>query len=147
MTAPDFATWQAVCAAKARYCRCLDTKYWAGYAEVFTEDAVLDTRGAGGALIAGRAALVDMVRGSIGDAVTVHQVHAPEIAMTGPDSAEAVFAMQDRVIWAADKAQEVGRKSLTGYGHYHEDYRRCEDGHWRIARSALTRLHVDFEPL
>jgi hypothetical protein len=145
MTAPDFATWQAICDTKARYCRCLDSKDWAGYADVFTPDAVLDTRGAGGALIAGRAALVEMVRGSIGDAVTVHQVHSPEIRLTGPDSAEAVFAMQDRVIWGAEKAQAVGRRSLTGYGHYHEEYRLGEDGHWRIARSALTRLHVDFE--
>ncbi len=142
-----FADWLAITEAKARYCRCLDSKDWAGYADVFTPDAVLDTRGAGGALIEGREALVAMVRGSIGDAVTVHHVHSPEIRLTGQDTAGAVFAMQDRVIWAPEKAREVGRKSLTGYGHYHEEYRRCGDGQWRISRSALTRLHVDFEPL
>jgi hypothetical protein len=33
---------------KARYCRTLDTKDWAGYADVFTEDFELDTSAAGG---------------------------------------------------------------------------------------------------
>lgn len=147
MSAPDFAAFQAICEVKARYCRCLDTKDWAGYAEVFALDAVLDTTSAGGPLIEGREALVAMVRGSVGDAITVHQVHAPEVRLTGEGTAEAVFAMQDRVIWAPEKAREVGRKSLTGYGHYHEQYRICDDGVWRLTRSALSRLHVDFEPL
>lgn len=147
MTTPDPAAYLAICETKARYCRCLDQKDWAGYADVFAPNAVLDTTNAGGPLITGREALVAMVRGSVGDAVTVHQVHAPELRLTGDGTVEAVFAMQDRVIWAPEKAREVGRKSLTGYGHYSEQYQRCDDGEWRITRSALTRLHVDFEPL
>ena len=38
----------AISEVKARYCRCLDTKDWTGYTEVFTEDFVLDTSAAGG---------------------------------------------------------------------------------------------------
>ena len=140
-----FADWLAITEAKARYCRCLDTKDWAGYADVFTRDAVLDTSGAGGPVVEGREALAAFVQASMGAAVTVHQVHAPEITMTGPDTADAVFAMCDRVIFPADRAAAIGITALTGYGHYHEQYRRCEDGAWRIARSALTRLHVDYE--
>jgi hypothetical protein len=33
-------------------------------------------------------------------------------------------------------------KTLHGFGHYHETYRRLEDG-WRIQTSTLTRLRVD----
>ena len=43
----SFADWVAICETKARYCRCLDTKDWVGYADVFAEDLVLDTRPAG----------------------------------------------------------------------------------------------------
>jgi hypothetical protein len=34
---------------------------------------------------------------------------------------------------------------LHGYGHYHEIYAKL-DGHWRIKRSELTRLRMDFTP-
>jgi hypothetical protein len=144
---PDFAQFQAICETKARYCRCLDSKDWAGYGEVFTEDAVLDSSAAGGQVVLGRATIVDTIRGAIGKAVTVHQVHSPEISMIGSDEAEVTWAMQDRVIWDADKARAIGRKSLTGFGHYRETYRLDADGTWRIAFSKLTRLHVDFELL
>lgn len=140
-----FADWLAITEAKARYCRCLDTKDWAGYADVFAEDAVLDTTGAGGPRVEGRAALAAFVQSSMGEAVTVHQVHSPEIRLTAPDAAEAVFAMQDRVIFPPARAAAIGMRGLTGYGHYHEEYRRCADGGWRISASRLTRLHVDTE--
>ena len=38
---------------------------------------------------------------------------------------------------------------LDGFGHYHERYRRCPDGKWRIAEVRLTRLRnnaVDHQP-
>ncbi len=63
------------------------------------------------------------------------------------DTADVIWPMQDRVIWDEAKAQSVGKRSLTGYGHYRERYVRCDDGQWRIARSTLTRLHIDFETL
>jgi len=143
----EFADYQSICETKARYCRCLDTKDWAGYADVFTSDAVLDSRGSGGQMVEGRAALVELVRSSIDNAITVHQVHSPEITLVDPDKAQVIWAMQDHVVWDENKAKAVGRKSLTGFGHYTETYKRCEDAVWRITRSELTRLHMSFEPL
>jgi hypothetical protein len=52
----------------------------------------------------------------------------------------------DRVVWDEVKAARIGSPGLTGYGHYRERYRRCEDGAWRIATTTLTRLHIDFDP-
>lgn len=141
----QFNDYLAICDTKARYCRFLDEKNWEGYADTFTDDVFLDTTASGGSTIQGRDKLVQGVRGSIDSAVTVHQVHSPEITMVDTDTADVIWAMQDRVIWDDAKAKAIGKRSLTGYGHYRERYVRCEDGRWRIARSKLTRLHIDFE--
>lgn len=133
---PAFEDWLAIVTLKARYCRLLDTKDWDGWAALFTEDFVLDTGGSGGYRMEGRDAAVKAVRGSIEDAVTTHHVHNPEIEVEG-DTARAVWAMQDRNVWPD------GRK-LLGFGHYTETYRR-ENGEWRIASSALSRLGMELE--
>ena len=141
-----FEDYVAICDTKARYCRCLDEKNWAGYGDTFTDDAVLDTRPSGGGETRGRDSLVKGVRASIETAKTAHQVHSPEIAMVDADTADVIWAMQDRVIWDDARAKAIGTRSLIGYGHYRERYIRCGDGKWRIAHGTLTRLHIDFEP-
>jgi hypothetical protein len=58
---------------KARYCRTLYTKDWAGYADVFTEDFELDTSAAGGPPpIHGREAAMRMIRSAVETAYTAH---------------------------------------------------------------------------
>ncbi len=136
-----FEAYVAISQVKARYCRTLDTKDWAGYGDVFTDNVELDTRPAGGYLTHGREELLRMVRGSIEGAATAHQVHSPEIILDG-DTAQVIWAMQDRVVWDAERAAKMGNLGHTGYGHYHERYVR-QDGSWRIAAQKLTRLHMD----
>lgn len=136
----DFDDWRDITELKARYCRLLDTKDWEGYAALFTEDAVLDTSPAGGyGPLEGRDSFIPLIVSSIGNAKTAHQVHSPEVRIEG-DVAHVIWAMQDRV-----HMPERGM-SFTGYGHYHERYRRTEQG-WRIAFTQLTRLHVDAHPV
>ena len=141
MTA-NFADWLAICETKARYCRCMDSKDWAGWADVFTEDMVLDTMPAGGYRIEGRDAAIAAVRGSIDQAKTAHQVHNPEISFVGADEADVIWAMNDRVQMAPDK-QSAQYGGHTGYGHYREKYVRCPDGKWRIKATQLSYLHFD----
>jgi hypothetical protein len=141
------ADFRDIAEVKARYCRCLDEKDWAGYADTFTADVVLDTTASGGQAWHGREAAVGFVSGSLGGAITVHQVHSPEMDALDGDTVDVIWAMQDRVIWDEARAQRIGTRGLTGFGHYRERYRRCDDGRWRIAESRLTRLHIDFEPL
>lgn len=134
----------AISQVKARYCRTLDTKDWAGFADVFTEDFELDTSAAGGPpAIRGREAAVRMVRAAVEKATTAHQVHSPEIELDG-DTAHVIWAMQDRVVWSLERRPKPEYAGHTGYGHYHERYVR-QNGRWRIAAQRLTRLHVDFE--
>lgn len=132
---------------KARYCRFLDTKDWVGFASVFTEDVHQDTADSGGFELQGRDQVTEMVRNSVGEAKTSHQVHSPEINFIDDDTADVIWAMQDRVVWPSEKAREIGFQSLTGWGHYHERYVRGVGGSWQIAAQRLTRLHMDMQPL
>ena len=72
------------------------------------------------------------------DVVTVHQCHTPEIDLTSATTASAIWAMEDMLRWPDGT-------ELHGYGHYHETYAKL-DGDWRIKRSKLTRLRMDFTP-
>jgi SnoaL-like domain len=132
---PDFADWLAICNLKARYCRLLDTKDWAGWRTLFADDFILDTSPAGGARVVGADAAVAYVRTSITqETITTHHVHTPEIAVQG-DEASAIWAMQDRNIWP-------NGRNLLGFGHYHERYLRI-GGAWKIAESRLTRINTE----
>jgi hypothetical protein len=135
----------AISQVKAQYCRCLDTKDWAGYADVFTEDLELDTRPAGGTITYDRDEALRVVRGAVETAITSHHVHSPEMKIDG-DSADVIWAMQDRVVWGEDRRDRMGNAGHTGFGHYHEHYVR-RDGRWRIEKQILTRLHMDVYPL
>ena len=136
---PAIDDWLALCNAKARYCRTLDTKDWTGYADLLTEDYVLDvSEGSQVPVIKGRDAAIKQVQSSILRATTAHQVHSPEIEVSG-DEARVIWALQDRVVWGPE------RPSITGYGHYHERWVR-QEGRWKLASLKLTRLHIDVHP-
>jgi uncharacterized protein (TIGR02246 family) len=120
---------------KARYFRCMDTKDWDAFSELFTADAVMD---ADGYVREGRDEILDFLPRILDGVVTVHHGHMPEITITGPETATGVWAMFDYLTFP-DGDQPTG---LRGYGHYHEEYAR-EQGTWRIRRLTLTRLRVD----
>jgi uncharacterized protein (TIGR02246 family) len=126
---------EAIRQLKARYFRTMDTKDWAGMREVFTDDVVIDTTESGGDVVDGADAFISFLQDVLGEAVTVHQGHMPEIELTSPTSATGVWALNDIVIWPSGVR-------LDGHGHYHETYEKDERG-WRISSSKLTRLHLD----
>lgn len=126
---------EAIKALKARYCRLLDTKDWDSWRSLFADDFHSDTAGAGGKVIDGADEFVAFTRKSLGDRATVHQVHAPEIELTSPAAATAVWALEDVVRLAPGV-------NLRGYGHYTESYAKV-DGRWLITASTLTRLRED----
>lgn len=130
-----FEEWQAICNAKAQYCRFLDSKQWDEFTNLFTEDYELDVSdGTGKDVIKGRDAAMQMVQESLRTAKTAHQVHLPEMRRDG-DGIFVIWAMQDRVIWDEETA-------LTGYGTYHERWVKV-GGEWKIATLKLARYIVD----
>jgi hypothetical protein len=124
---------------KARYFRLLDTKQWDEWADVFSEDCQVRYGEADDdQWIVGRDRIVKVLKRTIGDGLTVHHGHMPEIELASPTTATGIWAMVDYV-----ETQGERPIRLKGYGHYHESYVKDADGHWRIARLQLTRLRVD----
>ncbi len=133
---------------KARYFRCMDTKDWPGFAEVFAPNATIDVNedlgGSAGdeaGITRGNQQIADAVRGFVDDVLTVHHGHMPEIEITSPTTARGVWAMEDMLRWP----DGAPMRELHGYGHYYETYEKV-DGRWRIASLRLSRLRVDIDP-
>lgn len=141
---------EAIRETKARYCRLLDTKRWEEWGELFTEDIEMDVsedvkRIPGAAtVLKGRAVVVAQVRAIIHPTRSVHQVHHPEIRFLSDTEAEAIWAMEDDVVFPDGIPAPF--RSKQAFGHYYETYRR-EDGAWRIARLKLVRLIEHIVPL
>ena len=71
---------------KARYFRCMDTKDWEGFAQVFAADAVMDMSEEAGAapgdlshITRGAADIAAMAQAGMEGVQTVHHGHMPEI--------------------------------------------------------------------
>jgi len=122
---------------KARYFRYVDTKEWELLRTVFTHDCTFGFEGVVPGDVSGYASVDDFINGlkDILDNVTsVHHGHTPEIRLRDHTSATGIWAMTDLL------QRPLGHplSSFTGYGHYHEEYRK--EGEWRIASVYLSRL-------
>jgi len=126
---------EAIKQLKARYFRTMDTKDWDAMRDVFTEDVVVDTTSSGGGVVEGADEFMTFLRAMIGDVVTVHHGHTPEIELLSATAATGIWAMEDMLRWP-------NGMELHGFGHYHETYAKI-DGGWRIKATTLTRLRVD----
>ncbi|HEY0937594.1 MAG TPA: nuclear transport factor 2 family protein [Trebonia sp.] len=83
---------------------------------------------------------LELVPRQLADAFTTHHGHMPEITLLGPTEATGVWAMFDYVLYP-------GRPTgIKGYGHYHETYRKGDDGKWRISSKRNQRLRLDEIP-
>lgn len=142
---------EAASVVKARYFRFMDDKRWDDWADLFTDDAVMDMRGEAAAmqqlgidvgeaeawLLTSRAAIRGAVAMALDDVVTAHHGHMPEMVVVAPDEITAIWSMTDVIRYP------VGRPvaGFNGYGHYHDTYRLC-DGTWKIAHLTLKRITV-----
>jgi ketosteroid isomerase-like protein len=127
---------EAIKQLKARYFRTLDTKDWVTFRAIFTDDVVLDTTASGGNLIHGADEFLVFLQDALGEVVSVHHGHMPEIELTSPTQAIGTWALEDLLRWPDGS-------ELRGYGHYHEVYEKKADT-WQIKSSTLTRLRMDF---
>ena len=146
MTPDDLLTLREIEQLKYRYLRALDLKDWEGFAEVFEPEA---TGSYGAGLEFGSAAeIVAFMRESLGpDIITVHQVHHPEISLSGagesagPEgrrsgrTATGTWMLMDRVIAVSHGVL------IEGASVYRDEYRCGSDGQWRIAMTGYERIY------
>jgi hypothetical protein len=132
---------EAIKQLKARYFRCMDTKAWDDMEQVFAPDVSIDMEREGGGMHSDRGSFMTMLRSAIGEVVTVHHGHTPEITLTSGTTATGIWAMEDH-LWFPEGSP---LQHVHGYGHYHESYEKGPDDVWRIKAMTLTRLRVDME--
>ena len=70
--------------------------------------------------------------------MSVHHGHTPLYAFQSDSEASGIWAMADIVQYGVDK-------TMYGYGHYRETYRKV-DGQWKFSSVHLTRLRIEWTP-
>jgi hypothetical protein len=140
---PDI-TWEdleAIKRLKYKYQRCLDTKQWDELRECFTEDAKAAYSG-GKFSFDDRDAILRFLEGAMG-ADTFHSCHAvsqPEIQLVDGRTATGRWCLQDTVI---DTSFDM---MIHGAAFYEDEYRKGEDGVWRISKTGYTRIYEQMMP-
>jgi hypothetical protein len=140
----DIASVLEIQALKARYFQCVDGKDWPGLRALFSADGSLFFPEAQEAPLP-VADAIDFISRGIGEGVSIHHGHMPMIDILSAIEARGVWAMEDRIIWPADRPSSLGLRTLHGYGHYHEDYVRIDD-RWLIRRLKVVRIHTTAVP-
>jgi hypothetical protein len=127
---------------KARYFRFVDLKEWSALRSLFCEHATIHyTDGDQGPQTLDAAMI--FVRTALSDSISLHHGHMPEIEITAPNRAHAIWSMEDRVFWPENSTNPFGILKMHGVGHYHETYERHD--RWLIATLKLTRLRRSIE--
>lgn len=127
---------EAIKQLKAKYVRLADAKQWDEWGkEVLTENVFMHNDGGP---MQGRDRVIAQTSKALETAHAVHYLYTPEITITGPDSATAVWPVSDHIGGMFNGSPMV----IRGHGHYYDEYIRTSDG-WRLKRCHLVRQHVD----
>lgn len=127
---------RAVTAVALRYCRALDTKDWAGLAEVFLPDATADL--ASPTPLVGLEAITARIRGALDHLdASQHLVGNHSVVVDGDAATHFCYLQAQHVLRRA----EGGRNYLVG-GSYTDRLVRTPQG-WRIAHRTLTIVWTD----
>ncbi len=124
---------------KYRYFRTLDQNDWPELAECFTEDAVTDYD-SGKYSFQGKKNIIDFLKAYMDRPthITQHQVHHPEIELTGDTTAKGVWYLQDIVV------DFEPNTTLRGAGFYHDEYVKI-NGEWKIKSTGYIRTYEEIE--
>lgn len=127
---------------KHRYFRGIDTADLALLGTLFTNDLTVDYRGGTYRVrLAGRDNMLEFLANSFhSGAVAMHHGHMPEITLTGEDSAEGIWYLEDIFINLENRSHTIGSAI------YRDQYVR-ENGAWRIARTEYDRVFEMIRPL
>jgi len=138
---------EAIKRLKAKYLRCIDCKLWKELREVFADDAVA-AYDSGRYSAQGADEIMKFLRSTLErtDIASMHQVHTPEIDITGPTTAKATWYLHDYVINPGEvNGGMPGRSILQGAGFYSDEYVK-QGGQWKISRIGYERTFEYVRP-
>jgi hypothetical protein len=140
MNVDDLMEIEQIKRLKYRYVRCLDQKRWDEIEGCFVPDAVA-SYGGGAWSFDGREAILEFLRTSMGSEkfLSGHRVGQPEIDITGPDTATAIWALSDTV------AQLEFGVDIRGGAFYEDEYVKV-DGEWKIKSTGYKRTYEEMQP-
>jgi hypothetical protein len=128
---------------KAHYFRFVDCKQYDDLELLFAPDVKVDhSQDHPSAKHGNRKDWVAMIRGGMATTTSIHHGHTPEIEITSPTTATAIWPMQDWIWWPHGETSLAGDKCLVGWGRYHETYVKI-GGDWLIASVTLDRIKID----
>jgi hypothetical protein len=127
---------------KHRYFRAIDTADWGLLDGMFTEQVHVEyIGGTYHVSLDGAANMAEFLANSFhSKCMAMHHGHMPEITLTGEDSAEGVWYLQDIFL---DFSKD---ENTWGTAIYRDTYVR-EGGQWKIASTVYDRVMEVIEPL
>ncbi len=127
---------------KHRYFRGIDTANAELLATLFTDDIVVDYRGGEYRVsLQGKDTMLEFLANSFNSQVAaMHHGHMPEITITGEDTADGIWYLEDIFINLASRHHTIGSAI------YKDQYRRV-GGKWKIERTEYDRVFEVVFPL
>jgi len=136
---------------RPRYFRACDEKLFDEFDDMFTEDAVFDSREAvtdpvkgiypgfpESPVSVGKKAIIEgLIAGLPESLQSCHMGHVGEFEITSDTTAKGIVPLSDRLVIP-------GVLATAGYGYYYDEYEKV-DGKWKIKSSVLKRKRVIFE--
>ena len=127
---------------KHRYFRAIDTANAELLADLFTDDIVVDYRGGEYRVsLEGKDTMLEFLANSFSSqTAAMHHGHMPEITITGEDTADGLWYLEDIFLNLAGKTHTIGSAI------YQDKYRRV-GGKWKIERTEYDRVFEVVFPL
>ena len=138
---------EAIKRLKYKYLRCIDCKLWDELREVFAADAV-DAYDKGRYSAIGADEIMTFLLGTLErtDIASMHNVHCPEIEITSPTTAKAVWYLHDYVVNPGEvNGGMPGYSVLQGAGFYSDEYVKL-NGEWKIKHTGYERTFEFITP-
>ena len=141
-TLQQLSDFEDIRTIKHRYFRSIDTADLDLLRSILAEDVTVDYRGGNYRVeLQGRDNMVEFIANAFhSDFVAMHHGHMPDIKLTGDDTAEGIWYLEDIAISLDTKSHTIGSAI------YRDRYVREADG-WKIQHSEYDRIIELIEPL
>lgn len=145
MVSPDVT--HAIRSSKSKYCRYIDTKQWRSLEAISLPDATFSFLNPDGSVQKSGAFRFDYSspKGFTHDlqslfrrAQTLRQIGGGELKETGDGSVDAIWSMEDQIVYPSILG--IIPLEVRGGGYYHETW-QCVDGNWKLKSLRLERSY------